>query len=98
MVLQLPIIVVAKLMLWNAVCDEGISRAELARRLHCTRVVATRLVDFTHPSKVGAVERALGLLDRRLLLGMERIGNREPETGFRSSATSSSAPQATVSS
>lgn len=72
-VVPLPVIQVAKIMLWNAMCDEGISRAELARRLQCTRVVATRLVDLSHPSKVGAVECALDLLGRRLSLVMEKV-------------------------
>ncbi|MDQ0127103.1 antitoxin HicB [Pseudomonas lini] len=70
-VLHLPALTVAKIMLWNAMLDEGVSRAELARRLGCTRQVVDRLVDFLHASKIEQVERALGLLGRRLMLVLE---------------------------
>lgn len=71
MVLNLPALTVAKIMLWNAMCDEGVSRAELARRLGCTRQVVDRLVDFLHASKIEQIERALGILGLRLTLGLE---------------------------
>lgn len=71
MVLHLPALTVAKIMLWNAMLDEGVSRAELARRMGCTRQVVDRLVDFLHSSKIEQVERALGLLGRRLSLVLE---------------------------
>lgn len=71
LVLHLPALTVAKIMLWNAMCDEGVSRAELARRMGCTRQVVDRLVDFIHASKIEQVERALGLLGRRLSLSLE---------------------------
>lgn len=68
LVLRLPVLTVAKIMLWNSMCDEGVSRAELARRMGVTRQVVDRLVDFLHASKIEQVERALGLLGRRLSL------------------------------
>lgn len=71
LVLHLPALTVAKIMLWNAMQDEGVSRAELARRMGCTRQVVDRLVDFIHASKIDQVERALGLLGRRLSLVLE---------------------------
>lgn len=71
LVLHLPALTVAKIMLWNAMLDEGVSRAELARRMGCTRQVVDRLVDFIHASKIEQVERALGLLGRRLSLVLE---------------------------
>ncbi|UEB98691.1 type II toxin-antitoxin system HicB family antitoxin (plasmid) [Pseudomonas sp. HN2] len=71
LVLRLPALTVAKIMLWNAMCDEGVSRAELARRLGVSRQMVDRLVDFLHASKIEQVERALGLLGRRLSLVLE---------------------------
>lgn len=71
LVLHLPALTVAKIMLWNAMCDEGVSRAELGRRMGVTRQTVDRLVDFIHASKIEQVERALGLLGRRLSLVLE---------------------------
>lgn len=71
LVLHLPALTVAKIMLWNAMLDEDVSRAELARRMGCTRQVVDRLVDFIHTSKIEQVERALALLGRRLSLVLE---------------------------
>ncbi|WP_074851297.1 type II toxin-antitoxin system HicB family antitoxin [Pseudomonas costantinii] len=71
LVLRLPALTVAKIMLWNAMLDEGVSRAELARRMGCTRQMVDRLVDFLHTSKIEQVERALGLLGRRISLVLE---------------------------
>ncbi|MBC6626175.1 type II toxin-antitoxin system HicB family antitoxin [Pseudomonas sp.] len=71
LVLRLPALTVAKIMLWNAMVDEGVNRAELARRMGVSRQVSERLVDFLHASKIEQVERALGLLGRRLSLVLE---------------------------
>ncbi|WP_122423280.1 type II toxin-antitoxin system HicB family antitoxin [Pseudomonas viridiflava] len=71
-VVRLPALTVAKIMLWNSLLDEGVSRAELARRLGCTRQVVDRLVDFLHTSKIEQVERALAELGRRITLTIER--------------------------
>jgi antitoxin HicB len=71
LVVRLPALTVAKVMLWNTLCDEGVSRAELARRMGCTRQMVDRLVDFLHTSKIEQVERALGHLGRRLSISVE---------------------------
>lgn len=65
-VLHLPVLTVAKILLWNTMCDEGVSRGELARRMACSRQVPDRLVDFIHALKIEQIERALALLGRRL--------------------------------
>lgn len=70
-VLPLPALTVAKIMLWNAMLDEGISRVELGRRLGCSRQVVDRLVDFLHTSKIEQVERALAVLGRRITLSVQ---------------------------
>ncbi|MBB6155194.1 putative RNase H-like HicB family nuclease [Pseudomonas sp. JAI115] len=73
LVLAPPMMTVVKIMLWNAMCEEGVNRAELARRMGCTRVAASRLVDFLLPSKIATLERALNLLGRRLTLVLEAV-------------------------
>lgn len=71
-VLHLPALTVAKIMLWNSLQEASVSRAELARRLGCSRQVVDRLVDFLHTSKIEQVERALGALGQRISLSIER--------------------------
>lgn len=68
LVLHLPALTVAKIMLWNALQEQAVSRAELAGRLGCSRQAVDRLVDFLHTSKIEQVERALGVLGRRISL------------------------------
>lgn len=70
-VLHLPAITVAKIMLWNAMQEQAVSRADLAGRLGCSRQAVDRLVDFLHTSKIEQVERGLGVLGRRLSLVLE---------------------------
>lgn len=67
-VLHLPALTVAKIMLWNAMQEQAVSRAELAGRLGCSRQSVDRLVDFLHTSKIEQVERALSVLGRRISL------------------------------
>lgn len=71
LVLHLPTLTVAKIMLWNSLLEEGMSRAELAQSLGCSRQVVDRLVDFLHTSKIEQVERALSVLGRRIRLTLE---------------------------
>lgn len=70
-VLRLPALTVAKIMLWNALLDEGVTRAELAKRLGCSRQVVDRLVDFLHTSKIEQVERALAVLGLHLSVSVQ---------------------------
>lgn len=70
-VLRLPALTVAKIMLWNALLDEGVARAELAKRLGCSRQVVDRLVDFLHTSKIEQVERALAVLGLHLSVSVQ---------------------------
>lgn len=70
-VLRLPALTVAKIMLWNAMIDGGVTRADLAQRLGCSRQVVDRLVDFLHGSRIEQVERALSVLGLHLALTVE---------------------------
>ncbi|WP_055137523.1 type II toxin-antitoxin system HicB family antitoxin [Pseudomonas corrugata] len=70
-VLHLPALTVAKIMLWNALQEQQVSRQELAGRLGCSRHAVDRLVDFLHTSKIEKVERALSVLGRRISLVLD---------------------------
>jgi antitoxin HicB len=67
----LPVQVVAKIALWNAMCEQGMRVADLGRKLGVSHPVATRLVDFEHNSKIEQVEGALRALGKRLTVSVE---------------------------
>jgi len=60
--IHLPPLVASKLALYNAMRREGISNAELARRMGVTENAVRRLVDPDHRSHIGSVEAALEVL------------------------------------
>ncbi|UMZ14117.1 type II toxin-antitoxin system HicB family antitoxin [Pseudomonas sp. MPFS] len=62
-VVKLPIQVVAKIALWNAIQSDGIRVAGLARMLDLSHTVASRLVDFQHNSKIEQLEAAFKTLN-----------------------------------
>ncbi|GHC34759.1 hypothetical protein GCM10010082_31890 [Kushneria pakistanensis] len=64
----LPALTMAKIALWNAMCDQGVTRSNLAQQLGISAAAAGRLVDLLHHSKLENVERALNVLGRRILL------------------------------
>jgi antitoxin HicB len=61
-----PPLVAAKLALHDAMLAEGISNAELARRLNLDEKAVRRLRDPLHRSHIGQIETALRSLGRRL--------------------------------
>lgn len=69
--IPLPVQAVAKIALWNEMCDRGMRVADLARTLGLSHPVATRLVDFEHNSKIEQVESALAALGKRITVSVE---------------------------
>lgn len=63
---RLPALSAAKVALWNAMQAEGVTKAEMARRLGVNRPQVDRLVDLLHSSKIEQVEHALAILGQRL--------------------------------
>jgi len=63
---HLPALTLAKIALWNAMCQQRACVADLARWLGVSHTAASRLVDFSHHSKIERVEQALKKLGRRL--------------------------------
>ncbi|WP_309756607.1 hypothetical protein [Pseudomonas oryzihabitans] len=69
--MRLPTLTVAKVALWNAMHEQGVGKAELARRLGVHMPQVDRLVDILHNSKIDQVEHALYLLGKRLQVTVE---------------------------
>ncbi|WP_325436266.1 type II toxin-antitoxin system HicB family antitoxin [Pseudomonas nitroreducens] len=67
-VVRLPALTAAKAALWNEMLAQGVSKAEMARRLGVNRPQVDRLVDLLHRSKIEHVEHALAVLGQRIAL------------------------------
>jgi antitoxin HicB len=65
--------VAAKLAFLEAFRDAGMSKTELARRLGKDEKEVRRLLDPMHPTKLPTLNRALGALGQRLVIGVEPI-------------------------
>jgi len=70
-VVYLPAVTVAKIILWNAMMEHGMRKADLCRLLEAKPVAVDRLVDFLHTSKMEQIERALVALGKRLAVSVE---------------------------
>lgn len=64
----LPALTAAKLALYTAMREQGVSNVALAERLGVTETVVRRLVHPDHQSKIERVERALASLGKRLVV------------------------------
>jgi len=67
----LPPLVAAKLALYQAMREEGVTQVELARRIDRDQKDVRRLLDLDHRSHIGLVEDALAQLGRRLVVSVE---------------------------
>jgi antitoxin HicB len=65
-----PITTALKAAVSMAMRDDGISKAELARRMHVNEKEARRMLDPGHPTKVPTFERALAALGRRAAIAV----------------------------
>lgn len=84
--IALPITTCAKIALWNAMCERGMNKADLAALLSLSHTAASRLVDFEHKSKIEQIEAALQAvgtpfraIDPRAWIRLPHGGN---EAGF----------------
>lgn len=69
----LPASLSAKVLLLNAMIEEGVSASELARRLSTTKQEANRIVDLGHTTKIDTIAQALLAVGRRLSLRTEQV-------------------------
>jgi antitoxin HicB len=65
--ISLPTLVAAKLALYEAMRERGISNVELGRQLGISEGAVRRLLDLDHRSHIGQVELALQILGHRLV-------------------------------
>ena len=72
-VVAVPPLEAAKLALHDAMLAAGVSNVELARRLGTDEKAVRRLRDPLHRSHIGAVEAALRVLGRRLVVEVLEI-------------------------
>lgn len=68
--LEMPLLTTAKLVLYQTMRDQNVSNVALARRLGTVEGTVRRLVDLRHRSHISAVEEALAVLGKRLILEM----------------------------
>jgi antitoxin HicB len=66
-----PAPMAAKLALYLAMKEAGVSNTTLSRRLGCDEKEVRRMLDPRHPTKLPRVQAALRLLGKRLIIGME---------------------------
>lgn len=60
-----------KAALYLAMCQSQISKMELARRLGCDEKAVRRLLDPRHHSQIRAIQQALQVLGKRLVVGVQ---------------------------
>ena len=66
----LPVGISAKILLWNAMFDAGLRKADLARKLNLSPSVIDRLLSLTHASRIEQIETALAALGKKLVIGV----------------------------
>jgi antitoxin HicB len=62
----------AKAALYDSMCEQGVGRAELARRLRWHLAQVNRVLDLRHASKMEQVEAALAALGLRLIVDVAK--------------------------
>ena len=66
-----PVLLAAKLALYQTMRDQSVSNVELARRIDTVEGTVRRLVDPRHRSRIDSVEDALGVLNKRLVIDLQ---------------------------
>lgn len=63
---RLPVMETVKIMIYNEVLDQGITKAELARRLNVHVPQIDRMLSLRHNTKIAFLEKAAEQLGKRL--------------------------------
>lgn len=66
----LPSQTAMKTMLYQAMGSAGVSKAELARRMHCHAPQIDRLLDLNHASRMDQIDAAFAAVGRRIVLSL----------------------------
>jgi antitoxin HicB len=67
----LPALTAAKVLLYRAMCEAGVRKADLARRLGWHGPQVDRLLDLDHASRLDQIEAALAVLGKRLSVELQ---------------------------
>lgn len=70
-VVALPPLAAVKLVIYQAMRDQGVSQAELARRLGCDARQVRRLIDLDHNSRLDLMDAALSALGKKLMVDVQ---------------------------
>ncbi len=70
-VITVPLLVEAKVRVYEAMQEGGVGRADLARRLRWHRPQVDRLLNVQHASRLDQLEAAIAALGRRFRLNVE---------------------------
>lgn len=70
--IALPALSSTKVLLYNAMLDQGVSKRELARRIGGHPPQVDRLLDLNHHSRLDHIEQALAALGMHLLVDVEK--------------------------
>ena len=62
----MPTLTAVKVILYQGMRDDGVGKAELARRLGWHLPQVDRVLDIQHHSRMDQIEAALGVIDRQL--------------------------------
>ncbi|MES1239996.1 MAG: type II toxin-antitoxin system HicB family antitoxin [Acidobacteriota bacterium] len=69
--IPVPALTAAKAALYLALLEAGITKSELAERLHCDEKEVRRLLDPTHLSKLPRIQAALALLGKKITVRID---------------------------
>ena len=64
----LPVLVSAKLALYQAMQEQGINNTQLAERLGVSETVIRRMLNLDHKTRIDHLERALAMLGKKLAM------------------------------
>ena len=70
--MSLPSLSAAKISLYSAMREEGLGKADLAKRLRWHLPQVDRLLDLSHASRLDQIERALAVMGRELVVSVNR--------------------------
>jgi len=71
--LHLPIVMVARITLWNSLLELGLREIDWCRHLNINLSVVRRLLDFQHPCTIEQLEQVLCSMGKRLVVAVESI-------------------------
>jgi antitoxin HicB len=78
--IPVPPLAAAKLALYRAMRDQGVSSAELAKRLQVSEDAVRKMVDFTYRTRIRQIEIALLALGRALVTEEWRLDETPPQS------------------